>query len=309
MDFRTFIEPQQGTSYDAVLALARASEQAGMSGFFTSDHYLRMGGVDGLPGPLDAWTTLAGLARDTDTIRLGTLVTPTTFRGPGSFAIQAAQVDHMSGGRVEIGLGAGWYEAEHAATGAEFPSVEDRFDRLEDTAAILTGMWATPVGELFSYSGAHFEIVDSPALPKPAQVPGPPIIIGGKGKTRTPRLAATIGAEFNLPFSSVEDWSQVVENVKQSCTEHGRDPNELVYSAAQTVCIGRDEAEFVARAERIGRDPAELRENAAAGLPNEAVARLERFGAAGCQRVYLQCLDIDDLDHMDLIAAEIIGAI
>lgn len=305
MDFRIFIEPQQGTTYDAVLALAQTAERLGFDAFFTSDHYLRMGETDGLPGPLDAWTTLAGLARDTDRVRLGTLVTPVTFRHPGSFAIQVAQVDHMSGGRVEIGLGAGWYDAEHAATAIPFPELGDRFDLLEETAQILTGLWETPVGELYSFTGEHHSVVDSPALPKPLQTPRPPIVVGGTGKRRTPRLAATIGAEFNVPFHNLADWVPLVENVRAACTEHGRDPDDLVYSVAQVVCIGEDEAAFERRAAAIGREPAELRENGVAGLPDEAKAKLDAFADAGCERMYLQVLDIDDLDHVELIAADL----
>lgn len=306
MDFRTFIEPQQGTSYDAVLNLALTTERLGLNGFFTSDHYLRMGDIEGTPGPLDAWTTLAGLARDTERIRLGTLVTPVTFRGPGSFAIQVAQVDQMSGGRIEIGLGAGWYDAEHEATGTPFPELGVRFDRLEETAAILTGLWSTPMGDLFSHSGSEYQIVDSPALPKPAQRPNPPIIIGGGGPRRTARLAATVGSEFNLPFQGPEPWADTVANVKHVCTQNDRNPEDLVYSVAQTVCVGATEAEFIARAQQIGREPDELRENAVAGLPHEAVARIREFEALGCQRMYLQCLDIDDLEQLEIVASEVI---
>ena len=301
MDFRIFIEPQQGTTYEAVAALAQTAERLGFNGFFTSDHYLRMGDSDGLPGPLDAWTTLAGLARDTEHLRLGTLVTPVTFRHVGSFAIQAAQVDHMSGGRVEIGLGAGWYDAEHAATGIPFPELGERFDRLEETADILTGMWSTPTGELFSYEGRHLSVVDSPALPKPAQSPMP-FVVGGGGPRRTPRLAARIGSEFNAPFVDPDTWAGLVDNVKQVCTAEGRDPDELVYSVAQVVCVGRDTAEFERRANDIGREPGELLENGVAGLSESMQQRVAAFEAAGCERLYLQVLNIDDLEHIELIA-------
>jgi F420-dependent oxidoreductase-like protein len=306
MDHRIFIEPQQGTSYDAVMKLAQAADRLGFNGFFTSDHYLRMGDAQGLPGPLDAWTTLAGLARDTTDVRLGTLVTPATFRHPGSFAIQVAQVDHMSAGRVEIGLGAGWYDAEHHATGIPFPELGERFDMLEDTAAILTGMWETPTGELFDYEGAAHTIVGSPALPKPLQQPRPPIIVGGGGPNRTPRLAAKVGSEFNLSFAPVDAWIGFVENVRSVCEAEGRDPNELVYSSGQVVCVGRTEDEFHARASAIGREPDELRESGIAGLPDEAAAKLQAFADAGCQRIYHQYLDIDDLDHIEVLA-EVVG--
>lgn len=303
MDFRIFIEPQQGTSYDAVCALAQATERLGFNGFFTSDHYLRMGDADGVPGPLDAWTTLAGLARDTDRVRLGTLVTPVTFRHPGAFAIQAAQVDHMSNGRIEIGIGAGWYEAEHRATGIPFPELGDRFGQLEEATDILTGMWATPVGELYDHRGRHFEVADSPALPKPAQTPTPPFIIGGRGRVRTPRLVARVGSEFNVSFPAVDEWRGYVDNVRSVCAEHGRDPNTVVYSVAKVVCVGNDDATFERRAAAIGREPAEIRENGVAGRPDQVAAAIEQFAKAGCDRMYLQFLDIDDLDQLEEVAA------
>ena len=302
MDFRIFIEPQQGTSYDDVCALAQATESHGFDGFFTSDHYLAMGDSDGLPGPLDAWTTLAGLARDTSSLRIGTLVTPATFRHAGSFAIQAAQVDHMSNGRIEIGLGAGWYDAEHAATGIPFPELGERFDRLEETADILAGLWSTPPGERFNYNGRHLSVADSPGLPKPAQAPMPPFIVGGGGPKRTPRLAAQIGSEFNLPFASPEVWRQAVDNVRSTCEAEGRNPDDLVYSVAQVVCVGADQASFERRAAAIGREPDELKENGAAGLVDDLRARIAAFEAVGCDRMYFQFLDITDLDHLAVLA-------
>ena len=210
MLLRIFTEPQQGASYDTLLTVAQAAESLGFDAFFRSDHYLSMGSASGLPGPSDAWTTLAGLARDTSTIRLGTLVSSATFRWPGPLAITVAGVDAMSGGRVELGLGAGWYEAEHTAYGIPFPPVVERFERLEEQLALITGLWATPDGATFTLEGTHYQIVDSPALPKPVQRPGPPIIVGGHGAKRTPRLAATYAAEFNLAFSSLEETGDPV---------------------------------------------------------------------------------------------------
>ena len=185
MDLRIFTEPQLGATYDDLLAVARAAEELGFDAFFRSDHYLTMGSISGLPGPSDAWTTLAGLARDTSRIRLGTLVTSATFRHPGPLAITVAGVDHMSGGRVELGIGAGWYEAEHAACAIPFPPLGERFDRLEEQLAIITGMWATPTGQTFDFAGRHYQVAASPGLPKPAQATLP-IIIGGGGPKRTP---------------------------------------------------------------------------------------------------------------------------
>jgi F420-dependent oxidoreductase-like protein len=304
MDLRIFTEPQQGATYDQLLRMATATEELGFSAFFRSDHYLSMGG-DGLPGPTDAWVTLAGLARETSRIRLGTLMTSATFRLPGSLAIQVAQVDQMSGGRVELGIGAGWFEREHAAYAIPFPSTGERFDRFEEQLAVITGLWETPAGETFSYSGEHYTVTESPALPKPVQSPRPPVIIGGVGKRRTPELTARYADEFNLPFASVDVTREQFARVGEACAAIGRDPNELAWSNALTVCVGRDEAEVRRRAEAIGRDVEDLRANGVAGTPAEAVQRIGEFHALGSQRIYLQAMDVDDLDHLELIAAEV----
>jgi F420-dependent oxidoreductase-like protein len=304
MELRIFTEPQQGATYDDLLAVARTAEDEGYGAFFRSDHYLAMGDGDGLPGPTDAWTTLAGLARDTSTIRLGTLVTSATFRHPGPLAVTVAGVDQMSGGRVELGLGAGWFEAEHTAYGIPFPSLGERFDRLTDQLAILTGMWSTPVHETFSYAGRAHEVVDSPALTKPVQEPLP-IIIGGRGKRRTPALAATYAQEFNVPFSDLATTRETFERVRTACEGVGRDPSTMQWSAAQVLCVGGDDAEVARRAAAIGREPDELRENGVAGTPEQAVERLRAYAEAGCDRVYLQVLDLGDLDHLRLVAAEV----
>jgi F420-dependent oxidoreductase-like protein len=304
MDLRIFTEPQQGASYDDQLAVARRTEECGFSAFFRSDHYLAMGG-DGLPGPTDSWVTLAGLARETSTIRLGTLVTSATFRLPGPLAITVAQVDVMSGGRVDLGLGAGWFQAEHSAYGVPFPDTAERFDRLEEQLAIITGLWRTPVGETFSFHGDHYVVADSPALPKPTSPDGPPIIVGGHGKRRTPRLAARYAAEFNVGFSSADVVGDRFVRVREACDTAGRDPDELVYSAALTVCCGRDDAEVRRRAEAIGREVDELRESGVVGTPGECGETIGRYASIGTERVYLQVLDLHDLDHLDLIAAEV----
>ncbi|MFL6126837.1 LLM class F420-dependent oxidoreductase [Actinophytocola sp.] len=296
MDLRIMTEPQQGASYHTQLALARAAEAAGFSGYFRSDHYLTMSG-DGLPGPTDAWITLAGLARETSTLRLGTMLTAATFRLPGVLAIQVAQVDQMSGGRIELGLGAAWYEAEHRAYGIPFPSA--RLARLEEQLAIVTGMWATPTGETFSYDGRYFQLSDSPALPKPVQSPVP-IIVGGTGPAKTPALAAKYAHEFNVPFASVADTKAQFERVRAAA-----DGRELTYSAAVTTCVGKDDADVARRAAATGRGVEDLRANGAAGTPAEVVEKLSRFAEAGASRVYLQLLDMTDLDHVDLIASEV----
>ena len=305
MDLRIFTEPQQGATYDQLLRIARATEDLGFDAFFRSDHFLAMGG-DGLPGPTDAWTTLAGLARETSRIRLGTLMTSATFRLPGPLAIQVAQVDQMSGGRVELGFGAGWFEREHDAYAIPFPETKERFDRFEEQLAVITGLWETPEGETFSFAGEHYQVTDSPALPKPTQQPRPPVLIGGVGKRRTPALAARYAQEFNLPFVSQEVTATQFGRVREACAEIGRDPEELTWSNALVACVGRDDAEVRRRAEAIGRDADELRENGVAGTPAEAVHRIGEYAALGAQRVYLQVLDVDDLDHLELIAVEVL---
>jgi F420-dependent oxidoreductase-like protein len=304
-DLRIFTEPQQGATYDDLLAVAQRAERLGFGAFFRSDHYLKMGGATGLPGPTDAWITLAGIARETTTIRLGTLVTAATFRMPGPLAISVAGVDQMSGGRVELGLGAGWYEQEHAAYGIPFPDLGARFDNLEEQMAIIHGLWNTPDGETFSFDGDVWQVQDSPALPKPVQAGGPPIVVGGGGKVRTPRLAAKYAAEFNLPFPPLERFVSQCGVVRDACEAEGRDPASLTYSVALVVCCGADEAEVERRAAAIGREPAELRRNGAAGTPDEVAETLRRWHEAGADRIYLQVLDLSDLDHLDLVAERV----
>jgi F420-dependent oxidoreductase-like protein len=305
---RIFTEPQQGASYDTLLRVARATEDLGFDAFFRSDHYLKMGDVSGLPGPTDAWITLAGLAVQTTRIRLGTLVSPATFRFPGPLAVSVAQVDNMSGGRVELGFGAGWFGAEHAAYAIPFPDTRERFDRLSEQLEIITRLWETPVGDVFNYTGTYYSITDSPALPKSAQQPRPPVIIGGGGPTRTPRLAARYADEFNLPFGSVQDTAAAYDRVRAACAAAGRDETSLIYSTAQVVCCGRTPEEINKRAAAIGREPDELREHGLTGTPEEIADRIAQFAGIGATRVYLQVLDLDDLDHLELLA-ELIPAV
>lgn len=303
MDIRIFIEPQQGTTYTAILALARHAGSLGFDGFFSSDHILKMGDHDsGLPGPLQTWTTLAGLARDTERIRLGSLVSPVTFHHPAQLAMTVAQIDEMSGGRIELGLGAGWFQAEHDAHGLQFPDVNHRFDHLTESLAIISGMWATPEAETFSFDGDHYEIHESPALPKPYQRPAPPIIIGGSGMRRTPSLAAQYASEFNLGFTDPEPWREGCDLVGEFCESRERDPETMIWSAVQVGVVGSTEADFSRRAAAIGREPSELRSNGVAGLIDEAAERLAAFETLGCDRMYLQILDVKDLDHLDVIA-------
>jgi F420-dependent oxidoreductase-like protein len=302
-DLCIFTEPQQGATYDTLLALAQRAEALGFGGFFRSDHYLKMGGVSGLPGPTDAWVTLAGLARETSTIRLGTLVSPVTFRKPGLLAVSVAQVDQMSGGRIELGIGAGWYEPEHKAYGFDFPPPPARFDDLTDQLAIITGMWGTPIGETFSYAGKVHSVTDSPGLPKPVQQPVP-IIIGGGGAKRTPALTAQHAAESNVGFAPVTTFVERKARVEAACAAIKRQ-RPMRYSVALVVCAGRTEADVERRAAAIGRDPSELRKDGAAGSAEETAAAIRRYEDAGAERVYLQVLDLSDLDHVDFIANEV----
>lgn len=302
MDLRIFTEPQQGATYDTLLTVAKATEDLGFDAFFRSDHFLHMGDVDGLPGPTDAWITLAGLARETKRIRLGTLMTAATFRLPGVLAIQVAQVDQMSGGRVELGLGAGWFEQEHKAYGIPFP--QEKFARLEEQLAIATGLWGTKTGETFSHHGTHYDLTDSPALPKPAQ-DKIPVLIGGHGATRTPRLTAQYADEFNMPFASIEDSERQFGRVRAAAEQAGRKADELTYSNALVVCVGKDDQELARRAAAIGREVDELKTNGLAGSPAEVVDRIGRFAEIGSQRIYLQILDLDDLDHLELISSQV----
>ncbi|MEU8014076.1 LLM class F420-dependent oxidoreductase [Micromonospora parva] len=307
MELRIFTEPQQGATYDQLLAVARCAEDAGYGAFFRSDHYLMMGDVSGEPGPTDAWTTLAGLARETSRIRLGTLMTAATFRLPGPLAITVAQVDQMSGGRVELGIGTGWYAEEHSAYGMPFPPLAERFDRLEEQLAVITGLWSTPAGERFDHDGRYYPVRDSPALPKPVQQPRPPILLGGTGPKRTPRLAARYADEFNLPFASVPDTAAQFDRVRAACAEIDRDPAEMVWSNALVLCCGRDDAEVARRAAAIGREPDELRANGLAGTPAEVLDTIGRYAEIGSQRLYLQVLDLSDLEHLELVASEVMA--
>ncbi|HEV3212963.1 MAG TPA: LLM class F420-dependent oxidoreductase [Acidimicrobiales bacterium] len=306
MRLRIFVEPQQGASYQTLRDAARCAEAAGFDGFFRSDHYLKMGSTDGLPGPTDAWTTLAGLACDTSAIRLGTLVTSATFRLPGPLAITVAQVDQMSGGRVELGLGAGWYDTEHTAYGIPFPALDERFVRLEEQLGAIVGLWTTPVGETFTATGTYYAFADSPALPKPLQRPHPPVIVGGSGAKRTPRLAATFAQEYNAPFLSPADAKVQYARADEACAAIGRDPATLRRSFAITTCCGRDDAELARRAEASGWKLEDLRHHGACGTPDEVAERLGEWRDAGAELAYLQLLDPSDLDHIELLGSALL---
>ncbi|PRX21543.1 F420-dependent oxidoreductase-like protein [Actinoplanes italicus] len=300
-----FTEPQQGATHDDLLRVAKAAEDGGYDGFFRSDHYLKMGDGSGLPGPTDAWITLAALAVQTSRIRLGTLVSSATFRLPGPLAIAVAQVDAMSGGRIEFGLGGGWFEDEHTAYGIPFPSLGERFDRLEEQLEIITGLWETPEGSTYDFKGKHYQVGNSPALPKPVQTPRPPVIIGGHGKKRTPYLAARYATEFNVPFSKIEDIPAQYDRVRAASDALGR-TEPPAFSAAAVLCVGRDDAEVKRRAAAIGREADEMRTNGGVvGTPAEAVDAIRRYAEAGASRLFLQVLDLSDLDHIDLVASAV----
>ncbi len=306
MEYCLFTEPHLGATYDDQLAYAQLAEELGFDGFFRSDHYLT-GMGDGLPGPTDAWTTLAGLARETSRIRLGTLVSSATFRMPGILAVQVAQVDAMSGGRVELGLGAGWFAGEHAAYGIPFP--QKRFDLLEEQLEVVTGLWQTPLGETFSFEGAHYSLTDSPALPKPVQSPVP-VIVGGGGPRRTPELAARFATEYNLGFPTDDEIRTRIGNLRAACERVGRDPATVKLSVAMSTFAGADDAAVAARAARIGKTLADVRDGVnIVGGPEEIAEHMARYAALGIQRVYLQVLDLQDLPHVEFLGAEVLPAL
>lgn len=303
MELCIFTEPQQGASYGHQLAQAQATERLGFDGWFRSDHYLHMGAGDPMPGPTDAWTTLAGLARETTRIRLGTLVSSVTFRHPGILAIQVAQVDEMSGGRVELGLGTGWFGEEHTAYGIPFP--ERRFGMLEEQLEVVTRLWSTPVGEHYDFRGDHYSLEHSPALPKPVQEP-PPVIIGGRGPKRTPALAARYATEFNIGFVGEDTVAARFAGVRRACDTAGRDPATLRLSVALPTIVAADDASYLRRLGAIGADPDTFADVNIAGTPERAVEKLLRLRDLGADRVYLQVVDVRDLDHLELIAAEVL---
>ena len=304
MDFRIFTEPQQGASYTDILRVAQATEELGFDAFFRSDHYLVMGDGDGLPGPTDAWTTLAGLARETSRIKLGTLVSSATYRYPGVLAIQVAQVDEMSGGRAELGLGTGWFAREHEAYGIPLPA--KRFGLLEEQLAIVTGLWSTPVGSTFSFTGEHYTLVDSPALPKPVQSPLP-VIVGGGGATKTPALAVKFAAEYNTGFGDdLADLGARIDRVKAAALAAGRDLDSLVLSMPGTTTVGATDAAVKRRADAIGRDLSTIRPTGFAGGADEVVDRIGELAEMGITRIYFQIMDLSDLDQLEFLASEII---
>lgn len=314
MDLRIFTEPQNGASHADLLAVAQATREGGFSAFFRSDHVLTMV-TPGLPGPSESFVNLGAIAAVVPDIRLGTLVTSATFRHPSMTAIAAASVDDISGGRFELGIGTGWFEPEHRAYGLDFgASFGDRFDRFTEQLEVITGLWATPIGGTYDHTGPLYTLSGAPGLPKPRQVdaqgrPHLPIIIGGTGPKRTPALAARFADEINVGFKGLDVVTAQHERVRRACAAIGRDPESLAYSTAQTTCVGADEAEFARRAGAIGQTPDQARESPLAGTVAQVTDTLGAWAAAGVQRVYLQLLDPFDLDHIALLAREILPAV
>jgi F420-dependent oxidoreductase-like protein len=303
MRISLFVEPHRGATYDDQLRLARHAEQAGFEGFLRADHYQSMGADPGLPGPTDAWITLAGLARETSRIRLGTLVNAATFRLPGPLAIMVAQVDAMSGGRIDLGMGAGWLEREHTSYGIPFPPLGERLDRMHEQLEIITGLWRTNVGDRFDYDGKYYTLIDAPALPKPLQKPGPPIIVGGRGPKRTPEIAGRFADEFNMPFKTVAQTAVAFDRVRAAAARHGR---QLTLSAGIVVAIGRTAEEAARRAAPLHVPSALPPEDPVVGDPERLVERITEMAAIGAGRVHLRVIDMSDLDHVDLIAEKVL---
>jgi F420-dependent oxidoreductase-like protein len=310
MRFALMTEPQQGLSYLELLTLARTAEDAGFEAFFRSDHYTSFPGGAGLP-TTDAWATLAGLARETKQIHLGTLVSPVTFRIPGSFAKVVATVDEMSGGRVEVGMGAGWNEGEHRELGIPFPPLRERYDMLEEQLAVVHGLWTEPDG--WSFEGTHWQVRGSRFVPRPTsgQRRHPHLILGGDGGPRLSRLVAEYADEFNRQSATPELVRGAYDNIRRACVAAGRDPDELVYSAMVGVLVAETEGELEDRVRRqleltgAGADAkawlAERRGRWVMGTPDAAWERLRALEAAGVQRVMLQDFLPRDLDMVALM--------
>jgi F420-dependent oxidoreductase-like protein len=312
MRFALMTEPQQGISYDEILAITRTAEEVGFEAFFRSDHYTSFPGENGRP-TTDAWATLAGLARETTRIHLGTLVSPVTFRIPGSFAKVIATVDEMSGGRVEMGAGAGWNELEHAQLGIPFPEIGERADMLEEELAILRGLWDEPDG--WSFEGGHWQVRGSLFRPKGKR---PNLIVGGDGKPRSLRLGARYADEYNVSSSEPSRVGAVYERLDEACKAIGREPGSIVRSAMAGVLIGRDEAEVRERSkaqiEIFGANDREAdewleerRDRWITGTPDQARARIAEYEAAGVQRLMLQTFLPRDLDQVRLMAEVAFG--
>jgi F420-dependent oxidoreductase-like protein len=306
MRLRVLMEPRHGATYEQILALARTTAEAGFDAFFRSDHYLGIDAGDPSYRPTDSWATLAGLALQTSRVQLGTLMTASTFRLPGPLAIAVATVHAMSGGRVELGIGAAWFEREHRSFGIPFPPTGERFDRLEEQLSVITGLWSTPAGERFSYAGQHYQIdecANFPAVPAGAR---PRIIIGGAGPRRTPGLAARFADEFNTGLGLGEGIRERFATFRRRCAELGRDPATVRLSTTLPVCCGLTQPEAGRRAASLGEPGARLLSQGVVGTPAHVLRRLEQFASAGVDTVYFHLYDVADLDHVRLLGQEVL---
>jgi F420-dependent oxidoreductase-like protein len=307
-------EPQQGLSYDDILACATAADEAGLEAFFRSDHYASFPGPEGEP-TTDAWATLAGLARDTRRIHIGALVSPVTFRLPGPFAKLVTTVDEMSGGRLEVGMGAGWNDDEHAQLGIAFPSLGERFEMLEESVEILHGLWTQPDG--WAFEGRHWRIRDALFNPKPSELRPdgghPPIILGGGGGPRLARLAARFADEFNLTSASPDGARAAYARLDEACAAQGREPASVARSAMTGVLIAETEQELRDRTHALleftgdgdGADADawldQRRSRWIIGTLDQAAERIAAFADAGAGRLMLQTFLPRDLDHVRLM--------
>ncbi len=307
MKLRVLMEPRHGATYDRVAAMAKTTEEAGFDGFFRGDHYLGIDSTDPDYLPTDSWTTLAGLARETSTVKLGTLMTAGTYRNPAVVANAVATVDQMSNGRVCLGIGTGWYEREHQAFGIPFPPIGERFDRLNEEMQIIIGLWTTPPGQTFSFDGKFWQLDACANFPVLVQQPRPEIIIGGTGPRRTPLMAARYADEFNS--GAGDGCRERFENVRRICEEIGRDPATLRMSATWQVICGSTKAEAEQRLARLGAPGERMLARGLVGTPSELVAACERLAEDGCETLYLHIFDIDDLDHLRLIGAEVVAQV
>jgi alkanesulfonate monooxygenase SsuD/methylene tetrahydromethanopterin reductase-like flavin-dependent oxidoreductase (luciferase family) len=325
MRFALMLESQQGLSYGDHVAIAKRAEANGLETLFRSDHFQSFPGPTGQP-TTDAWTIMAGLARDTDRIGLGVLVSPVTFRHPGTFAKVVTTVDEMSGGRIEVGVGAGWNEIEHRQLGLAFPPITERADLMEDQLAILHGLWGEPDG--WSYDGHQVSIQDADFNPKPVDVPGRPrtpiggarprLLVGGQGSPRSYRLAARYADEFNLSSSDPAQARTAFAALDAACADAGRDPAALTRSTMAGVLIGRDRDEMdrrlAAAVSAFGADDdgswlEERLERWITGTPDEARAMVRRFADAGVERIMLQDLLPWDLDMIDVMGEVLVGQV
>jgi len=290
------IEGQEGVGWDEWLALARATEDAGLDGLFRSDHYTSFHGPPG--AALDAWATIVALASATRDLRLGTLVSPATFRHPSELARVVVTADHVSGGRIEVGVGAGWFENEHRQNGFAFPDVSERFEQFAEYVEILMRSWSA---ETFDFRGSHYTLEGQRALPAPVQIPHPPVIVGGRGGRRSRALAAEFAQEYNVGFFSLDECRRIRHELDEACRDRDRDPSTLGMSLMTLVALGENADES---RERLGRMSARFSGPESlchAGTVDEMATLLEQFEDAGVTRVFLQHPDREDTHAIQLM--------